>query len=257
MRGHTVLHEIDREANEKIKNTDIKFIPQKLPVLLKDCFVVEAKDEKFLFGDVKAIFGFHEEEKIYVATMREIKSQKGLPIDYGSVFWTSDGELKGRNIKRFIKSLKGGLDVESVPSDLIRDKSVELLKDKNSKEILEKAVSYLLVLGYMLEAQKSPVEYKNKMKEERIYKDGKKKKRVWIIRYVQISGFYKKVLEEARRQGGFLDKEGKVQEEVNVRGYMRKVHYGEKRKESRIIWVDQFTRKQWVNEGNIKYIVKG
>ena len=59
-----------------------------------------------------------------------------------------------------------------------------------------------------------------------------------------------------RHEKVFQSKEGKVRTIVSVSGFVRNQAYGPKHSMRRLIWVDGFTRGQWVNEGLTVVTVK-
>ncbi len=52
-----------------------------------------------------------------------------------------------------------------------------------------------------------------------------------------------------------LDKSGRVLEDVKVKGYLRKQHYGENNSETKWIYIDDFDSSRWVKKKDKKIIV--
>lgn len=125
-----------------------------------------------------------------------------------------------------------------------------LLLDKDCEEPLRKDVEdfvrkYLAIRS----AEKSPIESVDR-ESLKLERKGIKKTS-GVFRYsVSLSKRYKAIRREKHEA---MDKTGKVLTTVNVSGFIRNQPVGEGRKERKLIWVDGFSRGQWVRQG-ITYV---
>lgn len=127
-----------------------------------------------------------------------------------------------------------------------------ILKGRNSDKNLVDAVSFIEKFLAVKECDKSPIEIFDR-ESEKLAKKGIKKVS-GIFRYqVSLSKRYEAIKRERHEA---LDKDGKVLTTVKVSGFVRNQAYGEGRALRKRIWVDGFTRGQWVNAG-VTYVTLG
>lgn len=113
------------------------------------------------------------------------------------------------------------------------------------KEVVEFVRKYLAIR----KAEKSPIEAVDR-ESLKLERKGIKKTS-GVFRYsVSLSKRYKAIRREKHEA---MDKTGKVLTTVNVSGFVRNQPVGEGRKERKLIWVDGFSRGQWVRQG-ITYV---
>ena len=91
----------------------------------------------------------------------------------------------------------------------------------------------------------SPI-YLSNPSEKREKKAGFKKNSGVDVRVVSLSKRYKSLKRNTAKP---LDKEGKELTIVQVSGFIRHQPYGKGRMQYKDIWVDSFTRGQWVKTG--------
>ena len=127
-----------------------------------------------------------------------------------------------------------------------------ILKGRNSDKNLADAVSFIEKFLAVKDCDKSPIEIFDR-ESEKLAKKGIKKVS-GIFRYqVSLSKRYEAIKRERHEA---LDKDGKVLTTVKVSGFVRNQAYGEGRALRKRIWVDGFTRGQWINAG-VTYVTLG
>jgi hypothetical protein len=78
-----IVHKLDKEVSDKIKNTIIEGIPEEIPAIFKQPFIIEShKLGKCLFGDVDSIVGYYSEIEINPElTKMQLTSEERKIID--------------------------------------------------------------------------------------------------------------------------------------------------------------------------------
>lgn len=127
-----------------------------------------------------------------------------------------------------------------------------ILKGRNSAKNLVDAVLFINKFLAVKECDKSPIDIFDR-ESKKLAKKGIKKVS-GIFRYqVSLSKRYEAIKRERHEA---MDKDGKVLTTVKVSGFVRNQAYGEGRSLRKRIWVDGFTRGQWVNAG-VTYVTLG
>jgi len=251
-----VVYEVSDEANIKIVNTNMDFIPEELPLLLEGAFLVEKKDDVYLYDDVTAIFGYSSGDHVNINFLRYMDDGEG-GYDEGNVYLSIPvQELLGNKVQKLVQGI---VVVDEENNVLDKKEYMKAEYSKENQERIKRGLQFILVFGYMISAEKTPFETSNRMREIKSRNgDGKKERKTWIERHISLSKQYKRErLVRENEARGALDKEGKIKEEVVVRGFLRQQAYGKEWKMRKTIWIEEFKRSQWVTDGNIKYIVKG
>lgn len=127
-----------------------------------------------------------------------------------------------------------------------------ILKGRNSDKNLVDAVSFIEKFLAVKDCDKSPIEIFDR-ESEKLAKKGIKKVSGIFKYQVSLSKRYEAIKRERHEA---LDKDGKVLTTVKVSGFVRNQPYGEGRALRKRIWVDGFTRGQWVNAG-VTYVTLG
>ena len=252
---NTVVYQLDKAVREKVLNTEIRLIPEKLPALMNGTFLVEARENEMLLDDIKAVGYYAYEDLLCFLVIRAVKKRDGSISEFKISGTFEREEFIGKSIKKYIRSLVSNKEQDGgkAPNSYTTHKI-----DEYNESLMVKAIHYVIVFGLMLTAERTPFEYSNKLQEKKYIEDNKKVKKTWIARYVNLSKRYiKQKEEETKRISKELGKEGKSLEEVHVKSFIRRQPYGKDRKLVKEIWIEEFKRKQWVNDGNIKYIVRG
>ena len=126
------------------------------------------------------------------------------------------------------------------------------MKGKNSDKKLADAVSFINKFLAIKDCDKSPIEMRDK-DGRNLAKKGIQKVSGLFRYQVSLSKRYEAIKREKHEA---MDKDGKVLTTVKVSGFVRNQAYGEGRALRKKIWVDGFTRGQWVNAG-ITYVTLG
>lgn len=123
--------------------------------------------------------------------------------------------------------------------------------------ICDNIMSFITILNYMLKAENTPIVNDNRIEKiNRIVKKRNKlvaKNENWIIKYLYIDK--KKIQYENNDNQQFLDKDGLIKKNVQVKGHLRHQAYGVGFKERKWIYIESFITTKWVKEGDKKIIV--
>jgi len=123
--------------------------------------------------------------------------------------------------------------------------------------LCDNIISFLTVFNYMLEAENTPIVNDNSV--EIVKRTITKRKKLivknenWIIKYLYIDK--KKIQYENNDDKQFLDKDGLVKKNVQVKGHLRNQACGVGHKEHKWIYIESFTTTKWIKEGDKKIIV--
>ena len=128
----------------------------------------------------------------------------------------------------------------------------EIMDGRNSSKNLAEALSFIEKFLVIKDCEKSPIEISDR-ESEKLAKKGIKKVSGLFRYQVSLSKRYEAIKREKHEA---MDKDGKVLTTVKVSGFVRNQAYGEGRSLRKKIWVDGFTRGQWVNAG-ITYVTLG
>ena len=121
-------------------------------------------------------------------------------------------------------------------------------------------VLFALKLRILLGMQKTPMEQLCTSKGKSVFLDGVStppEKRGISYSVVSLTKEFRKAKNEWQGEGRKLDKFGKNLISKQIAGFIRKQHYGEGNKLSKLIYIAPFTNRFWVNSGvHITKIVK-
>ena len=125
----------------------------------------------------------------------------------------------------------------------------EIMADKDLYRSLFDAILFIQKFLAIKECEKSPIEIEDR-EGAKLAKKGIKKVSGLFRFQASLSKRYAAIKRENHEA---MDKEGKVLATVQVSGFVRNQAYGEGRALRKRIWVDGFTRGQWVRSG-ITYV---
>ena len=124
---------------------------------------------------------------------------------------------------------------------LIQKSSNNALVDKDFEDALIFIKKFLAIK----QCEKSPIEVIDN-EEKKLKAKGIKRKSGIYRKQISLSKRYKAIKRERHEA---MDKDGKVLTTINVSGYVRNQPYGEGNSLRKKIWIDGFTRGQWVRSG--------
>jgi len=214
----------------KIMHTEIENMPKEIPALMKNSFLIEARQVN-LFGNIQSIGGLILNNEIYL------------------IFITSNGNLYSQTFSKFFNGIKIS-DVNMMYNYDIKKDPLDTIYMKERKDIL----SFVIVFFLMMEAKRTPfvVEVK-KNKKHNDDKLKRKEKMDWIEKriYIDRTTKYKHV----KHGSSILDKDGKYLKDSIVHGFLRLQRFGKDLSESEWIYIDDYDSKRWVNRGDTRIIV--
>jgi hypothetical protein len=226
------VHTLTEGVIEKVKNTKIENVPNEVPLLMKNSFLFEAKNDNFLFDNIVSIGGFTFNNEICLL----IGTKDNYYIQH------HDASFDGRKIE----------DLNLVyNTNITYPESFIQLKERKD------TFAFATILSLMLEADRTPliIETKaekknNKTKniKKNITETGWTNKRIYIDRNIQYKN-NSKVYSE-------LDKNGKQLKDVTVRGFLRKQHYGKDNAQTKWIYIESFDSTRWSNNKDINITVE-
>jgi hypothetical protein len=286
---YITVYKLKNEVIEKIKNTKIDNMPDEIPELFRKHFIIETSDNSdVLFGDIDSIIGFYlpvtPDKKCFVLFFHV--------IDNKDDFWYRDTQtLNKMMINEKIDFLYIGLNLFSWNPNLEKT-NWEFLRKNYERDVMPKAtfclnckdlnechdrpeknsnknsfcfeglcdniMSFLTIFNYMLMAENTPIE--TKQKKECLTRTVMNKKRKiitkkeeWITKYLYIN--HKKIKYEKNEKYDGLDKDGLMKKEIKVRGHLRHQAFGSGFSQRRWIYIESFLSSKWIKEGDTKIIV--
>ena len=293
-----VVYKLNNDVIDTICNTNIGKLPDEIPSIFDKPFIIETHDEKTtLFGDVNSIMCteftipdyarpftgnnektckqiiFHADtDRTSLQLLEDIQNysmKEGIGFSYlgFNVFeWTPN--LKKTNWK-FNRRDYNRKTIDTVEfcgkcddAKYCNEKANDRNKNKNFicfDGIFDNFISFLTVFSYMLDAENTPIQYKNSIERLKYAKTDNRKKIViknedWIIKYLRID----KDKIRYKKNGtttNLLDKEGLIKKDVKVRSHFRFQACGENYSKHRLIKIESFTSSKWVKDNDIKVIV--
>ncbi len=218
-----IVHTLTEGVIEKVKNTKIENVPNEIPILMKHSFLFEAKTENVLFDNIVSIGGFTFNNEICLL----IGTKDNYYIQH------HDASFDGRKI--------GDLNLVYNTNINYPNSFIQLKERKDT-------FAFVTILSLMLEADRTPLvvdskaekkNIKTKTIKENITETGWINKRIYIDKNIQ----YKNISKDYNE----LDKNNKQLKEVNVRGFLRKQHYGKDNAQIKWIYIDNFDSTRWTS----------
>jgi len=225
------VHTLTDGVVEKVKHTIIETMPKKIPLFMEKSFLIEARNDKNLFDNIRSIGGFivNNEINLLIITDEKENSQYSQTISKSFDGRTLD-ELnmiyRNENIIPYYKNMKERKDV----------------------------FAFVLTFALLMQAEKTPLVVETKSdKGYKVNKTKPGKKSDWIEKRVYIDKTIK--YPKTGKENGVLDKNGKSLKETLVHGFLRLQHFGKGLSESKWIYIDNYNSKRWVNSGDTKTTV--
>lgn len=219
---------------EKIKNTKIENMPNEIPDLLKQSFLIEGRRDKPLFDDIYSIGGFLINNEIILINKTLTDGEPGLFCQHERT------SFDGRNID----------DI-----NFVYNKNVNFDASYTQARTRKETFAFIIILSLMLEAEKTPLIIENK--KEKSNKKMKSKnidnETTWITKRIYIDRNIK--YNNISKGQDVLDKTGKQLKDVIVKGFLRMQHYGEGYSKTKWVYIDNYESKRWTKEKNKKIIV--
>lgn len=227
-----VLHTLTDGVIKKILRTSIEDIPNEIPKFMKRSFLIEAPHDKTLFGDIYSIGGFTYKEEIC------------LLIGTKDSFYTQHekASFDGRKLKDL---------------NLVLDPVVYSNKKFTQLKSRKDTFAFIIILSLMLEAERTPlvIEYK-KNKTKPIHSVHKSMKDTdYITRRIYIDKDIRHDKTIVKDNSDELDKTDRQLKDINVRGFLRRQHYGKNLELIKWIYIESFDSKRWTKNKDKKIIV--
>ena len=229
------VHILTDGVVKKVKHTKIENMPNVIPNLMKQPFLIEARQDKPLYNDVYSIGGFiiNNEICLLIKTLNE--NQPGL----------------------FCQHEKASFDGRKI-NDLNLEYNNNFCFDQSYKEARTRkdTFAFVIIFSLMLEAETTPLLVEVvKDKSSKIAPNIKQNKNEtqWITKRIFIDKNikYKKTFDEQVA----YDKTDKKLKDVVVNGYLRRQHYGPENSEEKWIYIESFGSSRWTKEKDKKVIV--
>jgi len=214
----------------RIMHTRIENAPKKLPVLMKNSFLIEARQDT-LFDNMQSIGGLILNNEIYL------------------IFTTDNGNLYSQTFSKIFDGIKIS-DINMMYNYNKNNDPPDTIYMKERKDIL----SFVLVFSLMMEAKRTPFVVESKSnKKHGGNKSKRKENKDWIERRVYID---RNIRYKNRKAGGLtLDKNGKYLKDTSVHGFLREQRCGKELSESEWIYIDDYDSTRWANKGDTRIIV--
>ncbi|GAB6392483.1 MAG: hypothetical protein MdMp014T_1856 [Treponematales bacterium] len=237
--GRTLtVHTLTDGVIEKVKHTRIENVPNEIPKFMRQPFLIEARHDKTLFGDIEGIGGFTINDEICLVI----------------------GKQSERCYIQHEKASFDGRKIEDI--NLLYDKRVHydwygqfgqnFIQQKTGKDTF----AFVTILSLLLEAEKTPLVIDTKRdKRNRKAHNAKKNSTEsdWITKRIYIDRDIK--YKHASNGHAVLDKNGKVLKDVPVTGYVRMQHYGKDNSETKWIYIEGYDSKRWTSDKDKKIVV--
>ena len=228
------VHTLTDGVVEKVKHTIIKNMPNEIPKLMKQTFLIEARKEKPLFADIYSIGGFLINNEICLLIKTVTNNEPGLFCQH------ENASFDGRKIEELNLIYNQNLNYD--PSYMI----ARTRKD---------TFAFAIIFSLMLEAERTPllVETNNEKSKNKGKSNKNNNEAEWIVKRVYIDNRiqHKKTSDEHE----ILDKTDKQLKNVIVNGFLRKQHYGKENSQEKWIYIEDFKSSRWTKEKDKKIIV--
>ena len=229
------VHTLTDGVVEKVKHTKIENMPNAIPNLMKQSFLIEARHEKPLFDDIYSIGGFFFNNEICLIIKTIIENQPGL----------------------FCQHEKASFDGRKIDDlNLIYNKNINYDPSYIQARTRKDTFAFLIIFSLMLEAERTPLLIETK-KDKSDRKDRNIKKvnseTEWITKRVYIDRNIK--YKNTTDDHSVLDKNDRQLKNVTVSGFLRKQHYGKEFSQEKWIYIESYASTRWTKEKNKKIIV--
>jgi hypothetical protein len=229
------VHTLTDGVIHKVLNTKIEYILNEIPKFMKKPFLIEARHNKMLYGNIYSIGGFTVNNEICLLIDTILGNEQSFYCQH------EKASFDGRKIDDLNLLYQQGINYGN------------FLQYKTRKDTF----AFLTIFSLMLEAEKTPilVEIKNE-KSDKIYKNSKNfnADTEWITKRVYIDKNIKYVKKNSDEHN-ILDKKGKQLKDVNVTGYLRQQHYGKNLEFTKTIYIETHDSKRWKKEKDTRIIV--
>ena len=229
------LHTLTDGVVEKVRHTKIETMPNKIPNLMQNSFLIEARRGKPLFDDVYSIGGFILNDEIFLLVKTVDNNEPGL----------------------FCQHERASFDSRSIDDlNFIYNRSINFDPSYTQSRTRKDTYAFVIIFSLMLEAERTPLligtlkgKISKKIKAPKVANDGSGwiTKRVFIDRTIQ----YKKNVNDSVA----FDKSGKQLKNVTVNGFLRRQHYGKDFSEEKWIYIESFESTRWTKDKDKKIIV--
>jgi hypothetical protein len=225
------VHTLTDGVVEKIKHTRIENIPKEIPVFMKNSFLIEARHDKNLFGNIRSIGGFMANNELNLIIVTDEEKDNHFSQ-------TLPASFDGRKLEDINMMYKKETDIP------------HLIFMKERKDIF----SFALKLSLMMEAERTPlaVETANRKKQGKS-KPNPREATDWIEKRVYIDKTIK--YQKKGSTKGALDKDGKFLKETLVHGFPRLQRFGKGLSESKWVYIDDYGSSRWVSPGDARITV--
>lgn len=232
-------------ASGLVHETDLASLPGELPNALAWPFVIETRRPETgerLFGECISIAGqyFRKENE------RELP---GLAIS--ALFWRDDTNDVGA--QTWTWDLFDGEDI----TDALRKRHSSDCPERgcmgHEDRELAQAMRFIIVLGLLLEAEKTPFLEKGEACANVKARHIGPTSTTWVTRHIYLNA-------EAQRRASAepqttLDKDGLLSAEVPVRGHLKRQHHGEGNSLVKWIYVEGYSQRKWIAPRPVRNVV--
>jgi len=291
------VFKLNNDVIDIIQNTSIDKLPNEIPSIFNKPFIIETQDiKKALFGDVNSIVCnelpipenlnslidyneatykqilFHansdKTSRQLIIDIQEHSEKNGIGFLYlGFNVFSWSPNLQKTNWKFNRKDYNRKTIDEIGYCDKCENGKACHEKANNSNKskdficfdgIFDNIISFLTVFSYLLDAENTPIQYKNSIEKIQYAKINKKKKielknEDWIIKYLHIDKA--RIRYENNQGGNQLDKEGLTKKEIKVKSHFRFQACGENYSKHKLIRIESFMSSKWVKTNDVKVIV--
>jgi hypothetical protein len=235
--GKTItVHTLTDGVVEKVKHTRIENMPNEIPNLMKQSFLIEARRDKPLFNEIYSIGSFLLNNEICLIVKTVTDNEPGLFCQH------ERASFDGRKIEDL---------------NLIYDTKIGLFDPSYIQARSRKdTFAFAIIFSLMLEAERTPllIETKNDKKSKKSSNTKKPNSETgWITKRVYIDKTIK-YKNNPNDQVAF-DKTDKHPKNVIVNGFLRKQHYGPEFSQEKWIYIESFQSTRWTNDKDKKIIV--
>jgi hypothetical protein len=229
------VHTLTDGVVEKIKHTKIENIPNEMPNLMKNPFLIEGRRDKPLFDNIYSIGGFNINNEICLLIKTIIENQPGL----------------------FCQHEKASFDGRKIADlNLIYDKNITYDPTYIEARTRKDTFAFAIIFSLMLEAERTP--FLIETKKDKSNKKANNIKRTnneteWITKRIYIDKKIK--YKKSPDNNVAFDKKGKQLKDVIVNAYLRKQHYGKDSSLEKWIYIESFESTRWTKNKDKRIIV--
>lgn len=229
------VHELTAGAIRLVCDAELRSIPAEPPRLMRHPWIIESASlDTPLFGDTVCLGGYPVDDSFYMIGFRYPDGVMGA---MWTPKWNTDDDI----------------DVPLDDSPWIEDIA-------EHQEWTKEAARFVLVLGLLLEAWRTPLKVEEVTSRDKRRKHNVRagRKRDWSLQRIALLQPRRRRVYEPDAAGGPGSRrisEDRVPQQTVVDGHLKRVRYGPWREQIRWQWIDPYEARRWV-ASRVRYRIR-